>query len=62
MPDDTKKKLAAEYRRHATQCAEVAQRMSLRADREFMATMAEKWLLLAEKAERDTDPDYRLPD
>jgi hypothetical protein len=31
--------------------------MSLRADREFMAAMAEKWLLLADKAERDTDPD-----
>lgn len=57
MPDDTKKKLAAEYRRQAAECAEVAQRMSLRADREFMAAMAEKWLLIADKAERETDPD-----
>jgi hypothetical protein len=42
---------AAEYRRQAAACNEVAQRMSLREDRAIMFEMAQRWLDLAHKAE-----------
>jgi hypothetical protein len=48
---------AAEYRRLAAECLEVAERMSLRADRSRMMEMAQRWLDLAKKAERsDSEP------
>jgi hypothetical protein len=47
---------AAEYRRFAAECLEVAQRMSLRHDRERMAGMAATWLELAHKAEETEAP------
>jgi hypothetical protein len=40
---------AAEYRRHAASCLEVAERMSLVDDRVRMTEMAQNWLDLAEK-------------
>jgi hypothetical protein len=42
---------AAEYRRQAVVCAEVARRLSVREDRERMMEMAQQWLALAEEAE-----------
>jgi hypothetical protein len=42
---------AAEYRRLAAECLEVAERMSLREDRARMMEMAQRWLDLAQKAE-----------
>jgi len=48
---------AAEYRRMAAQCMELAERMSLRADRARLVEMAAGWLSLAEMAER---PDGAL--
>jgi hypothetical protein len=42
---------AAEYRRQAVVCEEVARRLSVREDRERMMEMAQQWLALAEKAE-----------
>ena len=38
---------ADEYMRNAQACMEVAERMSLREDRERMVQMAERWLQLA---------------
>jgi hypothetical protein len=40
---------AAECRREAIACMEIAERMSLRVDRERMLDMAMQWLELAEK-------------
>jgi hypothetical protein len=48
---DDPRKQAAEYRRQAAACKEVAERMSLREDRALMSEMAERWLELAKKAE-----------
>jgi hypothetical protein len=45
---------AAEYRKQAQACLEVAQRMSVRADRERMTEMAQRWLELAQAAEHDS--------
>ena len=42
---------AAEFRRHAASCLEVAERMSLLEDRVRMTEMAHNWLNLAQKAE-----------
>ena len=42
---------AAEYRRQAAACLEVAERMSLHTDRALMLEMAQHWLELAERAE-----------
>jgi hypothetical protein len=44
---------AAEYRRHAANCLEVAERMSLDTDRLRMMEMAQLWLDLAKKAEEE---------
>jgi hypothetical protein len=45
------KKRAEEYRAEARACLEVADRMSIREDRERMMAMAEHWLKLAAIAE-----------
>ena len=42
---------AAEYRRQAALCLEVAEQMSVRADRVRMMEMARQWLALAEEIE-----------
>jgi len=42
---------AAEYRRQAAACLEVAERMSLKNDRTLMLQMAQQWLELARRAE-----------
>jgi hypothetical protein len=47
---------AAEYRRLAAACIEVAQRMSLKEDRSRMMDMAQRWLELAQEAERGGGP------
>jgi len=44
---------AAEYRRQAAFCEEVARRTSVREDRERMLEMAQQWLALAEEAEAE---------
>ena len=41
---------ADEYVRNAQACMEVAERMSLREDRERIVQMAERWLQLAREA------------
>ena len=41
---------ADEYMSKARACMEVAERMSLRADRERMVKMAERWFQLAREA------------
>jgi hypothetical protein len=57
---------ADEYRKFATECLEVAQRMSLRDDRNRMTGMAQKWLELAQTAEareaRQATPPHRRPE
>ena len=42
---------AAEYRRQAAACLEVAKRTSVLEDRELMSEMAQRWLDLAQNAE-----------
>ena len=44
---------AAEFRKHAADCFEVAKRMSLKADRMRMVELAEHWLELAKLAEAE---------
>jgi hypothetical protein len=48
---DDGKDNAAEYRKQADACLEVAERMSLSTDRVRMLEMAQYWLELARKAE-----------
>jgi hypothetical protein len=48
------KEKAAEFRRQAAACLEVAQRMSLEEDRARMIEMAEHWFELARRAEVET--------
>src|SRR5579862_9541367 len=48
---DEQQNLAMHYRRLAAECLEVAERMSLRADRARMIEMAQRWLDLAKKEE-----------
>jgi len=50
MGEDRQDK-AAEYRRQAAACLEVADQMSLASDRELMLQMAQQWLALARQAE-----------
>ena len=45
---------AAEYRRLAANCLEVAERMSLWEDRARIMEMAQRWLDLARKEERES--------
>jgi hypothetical protein len=49
MPNVNSK--AAEYRKMAASCMEVAERVSLKADRARMIEMAQRWLELAKLAE-----------
>jgi hypothetical protein len=42
----------SEYRRMAAQCQELAERMSLNQDRARLMRMAQRWLDLAETAEK----------
>jgi hypothetical protein len=51
---DQDKRLAEVYRREAAACLEVAQRMSVAADRARLTEMAQRWLELAQKAERES--------
>ena len=44
---------AAEYRKQAAACLEVAERMSLESDRQRMIDMSLYWLGLAEKADAE---------
>jgi hypothetical protein len=46
---------AAEYRRKAAACLEVAKRSSLREDHALMTDMAQRWLVLAQKAEANSN-------
>jgi hypothetical protein len=54
MVENSKDK-AAQYRKMAAECLEVADRMSLKADRERMMGMAIRWLDMAQKAEAEPD-------
>jgi hypothetical protein len=54
-PMTSSKEKAAEFRRQATLCREVAERMSLEEDRARMIEMAEHWLELAKRAETETE-------
>jgi len=54
MSDD-QNRAAAEYRRQAQLCLQVARHMSLRDHRDSLKQMAEQWLALAEKAEGKAD-------
>ena len=49
------KERAAEFRRQAAICLDVAQRISLKEDREKMMQVAERWLELAKRAEAEAD-------
>jgi hypothetical protein len=49
------KEKAAEFRRQAGACLEVAERMSLEEDRVRMVKMAEHWFELARRAEAETE-------
>jgi hypothetical protein len=61
----TPEERAAEYRRKAAECLEIAAQMSLDADAKQMRAMAERWTELAERLEGQSanPPGYRrLPD
>ena len=49
------KEKAAEFRRQAAICFDVAQRISLKEDQERMMQVAEHWLELAKRAEAEAD-------
>jgi hypothetical protein len=49
------KEKAAEFRRQAAACLEVAERMSLEEDRARMIEMAEHWFELARRAEAESE-------
>ena len=49
------KEKAAEFRRQATICFDLAQRISLKEDKERMMQVAEHWLELAKRAEAEAD-------
>jgi hypothetical protein len=49
------KEKAAEFRRQAAICFEVAQRISLKEEQERMMQVAEHWLELAKRAEAEVD-------
>jgi hypothetical protein len=58
-----RKDKAAEYRKEAAACLEVAERMSLEVDKQRMLDMALRWLDLAEQADRIAlAKDYRRPE
>ena len=49
------KERAAEFRRQAAICLDVAQRISLKEDQKRMMQVAEHWLELAKRAEAEAD-------
>jgi hypothetical protein len=51
VSERSKSDKAAGYRKSAKECLDIAERMSLAADRQRMMSMAHCWLELAEKAE-----------
>ncbi|HZP79728.1 MAG TPA: hypothetical protein VFB45_26580 [Pseudolabrys sp.] len=52
---------AAEYRRQAAACLQVAERMSMDSDRRNMVDMAFRWLKLAEEADNiATGKNYKF--
>jgi hypothetical protein len=53
--EDERGRRAKEYRRQAAACLEVAERMSVVADRDLMMQMAQQWLALARQAEADQE-------
>jgi hypothetical protein len=53
MAGNKENKQAAEFRREAKVCIEMAERMSMRVDRELLIDMAKHWLELAERAEKE---------
>jgi hypothetical protein len=56
MPSQKDK--AAEFRKRASECLEVAGRMSLKSDKAQMTEIAEHWLELARLAEAESEaPD-----
>jgi hypothetical protein len=57
VTERSKSDKAAEYRKSARECLDVAERMSLGADRQRMMSMAQRWLQLAEKAEAGEGAD-----
>ena len=46
---------AAEFRRRADECLELAKQVSLPAHRDRLREMAEEWLALARESERKAD-------
>jgi hypothetical protein len=44
--------MAAHYRKQAAACIEIANQMSSRIEREHMIEMAQRWLELAQRAEK----------
>jgi hypothetical protein len=49
------KEKAAQFRKRAAECLEVAERMSLKDDKARMIAIAEHWLQLARRAEAETE-------
>jgi hypothetical protein len=49
------KEKAAQFRKWAAECLEVAERMSLKDDKARMIAIAEHWLQLARRAEAETE-------
>jgi hypothetical protein len=52
---------ASYYRRMATDCLQVAERMSLHRDRERLVEMARQWITLAQRAEAEGGPLTNKP-
>ena len=52
---------AAEYRQKAALCLDVAERMSLKVDRDRMMEMAKRLLDLAREAQSKADRDLQAP-
>ena len=52
-----KRDSSADYRREAAACLQVAERMSVHADRAQMMEMAQRWLQLAKQAETSAAED-----
>ena len=47
---------AAEYRKRAEECEEIARRMSLRDDRERLLLMAQRWRQFADREDEAARP------
>ena len=54
------KEKAAEFRRQAAICFDLAQRISLKEEQERMMQVAEHWLELAKRAEAEADQPTRV--